>query len=93
MRRIPGRAVYINLGTLPVYEQTVPATARLRGGAPGCLDPVGIGIGSLRTQLIEAVHESRPSCAAMLRSSPCRAVGLAGDSSDDAFRRLVLLAA
>lgn len=46
-----GGAVYINLGTLmPVYEQTVPATARACAAAatPWVLDPVGVGIGSLR---------------------------------------------
>ena len=85
-----GGAVYINLGTLlPVYEQTVPATARAcaAAGKPWVLDPVGIGIGSLRTQLIEAVHENPP---AILRGNASEIIavaelwGLAGDSSDDA---------
>ena len=56
-----GGAVYINLGTLmPVYEQTVPATARACAAAatPWVLDPVGVGIGSLRTRLIEAVRDA-----------------------------------
>ena len=59
-----GGAVYINLGTLmPVYEQTVPATARACAAAatPWVLDPVGVGIGSLRTRLIEAVRENPPT--------------------------------
>lgn len=58
-----GGAVYINLGTLlPVYEQTVPATARACAGAgkPWVLDPVGIGIGSL-------AHPAHRGCA---RESP-----------------------
>lgn len=84
-----GGAVYINLGTLlPVYEQTVPATARAcaAAGKPWVLDPVGIGIGSLRTQLIEAVRENPP---AILRGNASEIIavaelwGLAGDSSDD----------
>lgn len=53
-----GGAVYINLGTLlPVYEETVPRTARACAEAakPWVLDPVGVGIGSLRTELIRAV--------------------------------------
>ncbi len=65
-----GGAVYINLGTLlPVYEQTVPATARAcaAAGKPWVLDPVGIGIGSLRTQLIEAVRENPPDYPARQR--------------------------
>ena len=44
-----GGAVYINLGTLlPVYEETVPRTARACAEAakPWVLDPVGVGIGS-----------------------------------------------
>ena len=49
-----GGAVYINLGTLlPVYEQTVPATARAcaAAGKPWVLDPVGIGIGRAARQV------------------------------------------
>ncbi len=59
-----GGAVYINLGTLmPVYEETVPRTARALAAAhkPWVLDPVGVGIGSLRTRLIEAVRDAKPS--------------------------------
>lgn len=85
-----GGAVYINLGTLlPVYEQTVPATARAcaAAGKPWVLDPVGIGIGSLRTQLIEAVRENPP---AILRGNASEIIavaelwGLAGSETDDA---------
>lgn len=85
-----GGAIYINLGTLlPVYEQTVPATARACAatGKPWVLDPVGIGIGSLRTQLIEAVRENPP---AILRGNASEIIavaelwGLAGSETDDA---------
>lgn len=83
-----GGAVYINLGTLmPVYEQTVPATARAcaAAGKPWVLDPVGVGIGGLRTQLIEAVREMPP---AILRGNASEIIavadlwGLGGSSSD-----------
>lgn len=87
-----GGAVYINLGTLlPVYEQTVPATARAcaAAGKPWVLDPVGIGIGSLRTQLIEAVRENPP---AILRGNASEIIavaelwglGLGNDTAEDA---------
>ncbi len=85
-----GGAIYINLGTLlPVYEQTVPATARACAGAgkPWVLDPVGIGIGSLRTQLIEAVRENPP---AILRGNASEIIavaelwGLGNDTAEDA---------
>lgn len=85
-----GGAVYLNMGTLfPVYEETIPRTAAAAqaAGKPWVLDPVGIGIGSLRTQLIEAVHENPP---AILRGNASEIIavaelwGLAGDSSDDA---------
>ena len=85
-----GGAIYINLGTLlPVYEQTVPATARACAatGKPWVLDPVGIGIGSLRTQLIEAVRENPP---AILRGNASEIIavaelwGLGDDAAEDA---------
>lgn len=85
-----GGAVYINLGTLlPVYEQTVPATARACAAAatPWVLDPVGVGIGSLRTRLIEAVRENPPT---ILRGNASEIIavadlwGLGGNSADGA---------
>ena len=59
-----GGATYINLGTLlPVCEETVPRTARAcaEAGKPWVLDPVGIGIGSLRTELVGAVKAWPPA--------------------------------
>lgn len=50
-----GGAVYLNMGTLfPVYEETIPRTCKklFELGKPWVLDPVGLGIGSLRTKLI-----------------------------------------
>lgn len=59
-----GGATYINLGTLlPIYEETVPRTVRAcaEAGKPWVLDPVGVGIGSLRTELIRAVKAWPPA--------------------------------
>lgn len=59
-----GGAVYINLGTLlPVYAETVPACARAcaAAGTPWVLDPVGIGIGGLRTELVRSVRQWPPA--------------------------------
>lgn len=70
-------ATYINLGTLmPVYEQTVPVTARALHEAhkPWVLDPVGIGIGSLRTQLLQAV---RPFAPTLVRANASEVIALA----------------
>ena len=56
-----GGAMYINMGTLqPVYEKTLPATAQTlhEQGKPWVLDPVGLGIGGLRTQLIAGFKEA-----------------------------------
>ena len=47
-----GSAIYLNMGTLfPIYEQTIPRAAKAAhdAGKPWVLDPVGLGIGSLRT--------------------------------------------
>ena len=59
-----GNSMYINLGTLiPNYAETVPrgAEALHLAGKPWVLDPVGIGIGSLRTQLVKAVKPYKPT--------------------------------
>ncbi len=71
--------MYINLGTLLPSTQTVPATARAcaAAGKPWVLDPVGVGIGSLRTRLIEAVRENPPTILRgnASRSSPWPSCG------------------
>ena len=59
-----GGAFYINVGTLfPVYEQSLPAAVKAlhTAGKPWVLDPVAIGIGSLRTKLLLQFKEYRPS--------------------------------
>ena len=59
-----GTAVYINMGTLlPVYEETIPATAKVLHQLKKnwVLDPVGLGIGSLRTKLIKELKDTPPT--------------------------------
>ncbi|WP_165060856.1 MULTISPECIES: hydroxyethylthiazole kinase [unclassified Adlercreutzia] len=57
-------AFYINMGTLmPIYEQTIPAATKKAAelNKPWVLDPVGIGIGSLRTKLLSDMAGCKPS--------------------------------
>ena len=59
-----GGAVYLNMGTLfPIYEETIPRTAAAAqaAGKPWVLDPVGIGIGSLRTKLLSELKQHKPA--------------------------------
>lgn len=73
-----GGATYINVGTiLPVYEQTLPCTAKVLhdSGKPWVLDPVAIGIGSLRTQLLQQFKEYKPS---VIRGNASEIIALAG---------------
>jgi hydroxyethylthiazole kinase len=73
-----GGATFINVGTLlPVYEQTLPCTAKVlhEAGKPWVLDPVAIGIGSLRTQLLQQFKEYKPS---VIRGNASEIIALAG---------------
>lgn len=73
-----GGAFYINVGTLlPVYEETLPRTAKVlhEAGKPWVLDPVAIGIGSLRTRLLEQFKEYKPS---IIRGNASEIIALAG---------------
>ena len=66
------KAFYVNAGTLlPVYEQSLPRTCKalFEKGCPWVLDPVGIGIGSLRTQLLRTMKEYKP---AVILGNYCR---------------------
>ena len=83
-----GGAVYINMGTLlPVYEETLPRTAAAAhaAGKPWVLDPVGIGIGSLRTKLLRGFKPYKP---AIVRGNASEIIALAslwdleGDASE-----------
>jgi len=71
-------ATYINVGTLqPVYEQTLPHIAKVLHdtGKPWVLDPVAIGIGSLRTHLLHQFREYKPS---IIRGNASEIIALAG---------------
>lgn len=73
-----GGAVYVNMGTLlPVYEKTLPAVARRASatGTPWVLDPVGIGIGSMRTSILLQFKECAP---AIIRGNASEIIALAG---------------
>ena len=59
-----GGATYINVGTLfPIYKETLPRTARAlhEAGKPWVLDPVAIGIGEMRTDLLAQFKEFKPT--------------------------------
>lgn len=59
-----GNAMYINMGTiLPVYEESLPRTARAlwSQGKPWVLDPVGIGAGELRTNILSEFRLMPPT--------------------------------
>lgn len=73
-----GGATYINVGTIfPIYEETLPVTAKILHHAekPWVLDPVAIGIGSLRTKLLLQFKEYKPS---VIRGNPSEIIALAG---------------
>ncbi|HIU04250.1 MAG TPA: hydroxyethylthiazole kinase [Candidatus Coprousia avicola] len=72
-----GPALYINVGTLlPVYEETLPRTARALAatGKPWVLDPVAVGIGELRTKLLASFKEQKP---AIIRGNASEVIALA----------------
>lgn len=57
-------ALYINMGTaMPFYTETLPKTARAlqANQTPWTLDPVGIGLSSLRTDILKQFKEFKPS--------------------------------
>lgn len=73
-----GGATYINVGTLlPIYEQTLPHTAKVlhETRKPWVLDPVAVGIGLLRTQLLRQFKEYKPS---VIRGNASEIIALAG---------------
>lgn len=73
-----GGAFYINVGTLlPVYDETLPLTAKTlhESGKPWVLDPVAVGIGSLRTNLLLQFKEYKPS---VIRGNASEIIALAG---------------
>lgn len=73
-----GGAAYINVGTLfPIYGETLPRTAKVLHelGKPWVLDPVAVGIGSLRTELLRQLKEYKPS---VIRGNASEILALAG---------------
>lgn len=72
-----GRGFYINMGTLlPIHEQGAIETARAayESNTPWVLDPVGIGIGSLRAKLLNEFKKCKPS---VIRCNASEAIALA----------------
>lgn len=58
-----GNAAYANVGTLvPVLGESIPALARAchEAGKTLVLDPVALGIGSLRTQIVSELQQYQP---------------------------------
>ncbi|MEG0303372.1 hydroxyethylthiazole kinase [Gordonibacter sp.] len=73
-----GGAFYVNMGTLlPVHEESIPHVARILSDAdkPWVLDPVGIGIGSLRTAVLYQLKAYKPS---IIRGNASEVIALAG---------------
>ena len=73
-----GGATYINVGTLmPIYEETLPRTAKAlyEAGKPWVLDPVAIGIGEMRTKLLSEFKQYKPS---IIRGNASEVIALAG---------------
>ena len=73
-----GAAMYINVGTLfPIYEDTLPLTAATLhdGGKPWVLDPVAIGMGKMRTDLLLKCKPYKPS---IIRGNASEIIALAG---------------
>lgn len=73
-----GAATYINVGTLlPLYEETLPrmAKALYEAKKPWVLDPVAVGIGSLRSKLLCELKAFKPS---IIRGNASEIIALAG---------------
>lgn len=73
-----GEAFYINMGTqFPLYTETVPraAAAAHASNTPWVLDPVGIGIGKQRSDLLLEVKQYKP---AIIRGNASEIIALAG---------------
>lgn len=69
-------AFYVNVGTLmPILEQSIPAAMQSLSdqGKAWVLDPVAIGIGSLRTRILTAAKDYRPS---IIRCNASEAIAL-----------------
>ncbi|MFS8540866.1 MAG: hydroxyethylthiazole kinase [Tissierellales bacterium] len=73
-----GQAMYINVGTLlPIHEHALPHVAKVLHdtGKPWVLDPVAVGIGSMRTHLLKQFKEFKPN---IIRGNASEIIALAG---------------
>lgn len=71
-------ATYINMGTLmPIYEETLPKTVKALKEAdkPWVLDPVAIGIGQLRTDMLKLFKDYKPT---IIKGNASEIIALAG---------------
>lgn len=71
-------AMYINVGTLfSIYAETLPKTAKTlhEEQKPWVLDPVAIGLGKMRTDLLTQFKEYKPS---IIRGNASEIIALAG---------------
>ncbi len=71
------KSLYINMGTqFPCYEETLPRTAKalFENGSSWVLDPVGIGIGSLREKILLGFKEFKPK---IIRANASEVIALA----------------
>ena len=72
-----GSSFYINVGTLlPVYAESVPAAMDEAAATdkPWVLDPVALGIGTLRTELLQHARSCHP---AVIRGNASEIIALA----------------
>lgn len=72
-----GNAMYINVGTLmPIYYETLPQTARVlhETKTPWVLDPVAIGLGQLRSDLLLHFKNAKPT---IIRGNASEIIALA----------------
>jgi len=73
-----GGAMYVNVGTLlPIYEETLACVGKtlFEIKKPWVLDPVAIGIGSLRSKLLKEFKDYKPS---VIRGNASEIIALAG---------------
>lgn len=70
-------AFYINVGTLmPSHEETMTHSAKVlhETGKPWVLDPVGIGLGDVRTRILKVM---KADCPSIIRCNASEAIALA----------------
>ena len=70
-------AFYINMGTaMPFYAETLPRTAKALAAnqTPWVLDPVGIGLSSLRTEILKQLKIFKPT---IIRGNASEIIALA----------------